>query len=368
MPVSNLSYMKTTVLLIGMIICGFLLLSSCKDGNDGKGALPKGRGEAGELILLMDSVRWGGQIGDEVRITFTEDVPGLPRSQPLFDLRYIRPFDFKSILRNAKNIVVIISLEDNSREGKRLQNYFTKESLDSLKLNPDLTLISKKELFATDQEVLFIVGRDDNTLRSKIVEKRSLIRNHFNRVEENRLARAIYKAKEEKMVSKKISDNYQLGLKVPFGYRIAESKDQFVWLRLVGQSVDRNIFITYKDYTSEELFNDEKIIEWRDEVCKKYIYGDPEKPETYLKTELRDPPIIQEVNFNGQYSKKVLGRWRTNSIFMGGPFLSYVIVDQDLNRIYYLEGFIYSPGEEQRELMREMNVIIKTLKLSNKLS
>jgi hypothetical protein len=30
--------------------------------------------------------------------------------------------------------------------------------------------------------------------------------------------------------------------------------------------------------------------------------------------------------------------------------------------LYYLEGFVYSPGVDQRELMREMNVILKTFR------
>ncbi len=361
--------MKNLFFLIGISIVSISFLSNCTDGDKGnRGILPKGRGEPGEIILLMDSVRWDSEIGDEVRITFKEDVPGLPRPQPMFDLRYIRPFDFKSILRNAKNIVVVISLDDKSREGKRLQNYFTKESLDSLRSNPEIKLINRKDLFATDQEVLFIIGKDDMILKENIINKRSVIRNHFNKTEENRLARAIYKAKDEKMISNTLANKYQFGLRIPYGYRIAESKEDFVWLRLMGQNIDRNIFVTFKEYTSEDTFHDDEIIKWRDEICKKHIFGDPEKPDTYLTTELRDPPIIKEINFDGQYSKKTRGRWRTNSIFMGGPFLSYVLVDQNLNRIYYIEGFVFSPGKEQRELMREMNVIIKTFKMSEKLS
>jgi len=30
--------------------------------------------------------------------------------------------------------------------------------------------------------------------------------------------------------------------------------------------------------------------------------------------------------------------------------------------IYYIEGFVYSPGREQRELMREVETILKTFK------
>ena len=54
--------------------------------------------------------------------------------------------------------------------------------------------------------------------------------------------------------------------------------------------------------------------------------------------------------------------WKTNNISMGGPFVSYVLVDESLNRMYYFEGFLYSPGVDQRELIRELDIILRTFK------
>jgi hypothetical protein len=54
------------------------------------------------------------------------------------------------------------------------------------------------------------------------------------------------------------------------------------------------------------------------------------------------------------------GLWRTNNKTMGGPFLSYTMVDESSERIYYVEGFVYSPGEDQRETMRELEMILST--------
>ena len=53
---------------------------------------------------------------------------------------------------------------------------------------------------------------------------------------------------------------------------------------------------------------------------------------------------------------------------MGGPFVSYAMVDESTNRLYYIEAFLYSPGKPQRDLMRQLEVILKTFNISHQSS
>jgi hypothetical protein len=336
-----------------------LLLISC-DNWLGEQGMPIARGESGEIILVLDSARWSGEIGKELRLTFRELVAGLPREEPLFDLRQVVPTDFKGLLKQAKNLVLFIPLNDKNNEGLKMKNLFTQKSLDSLQQNPDIFLINRSNLFASGQQVLFLIHHDDQSFKERIVKEREQIRYFFNNVEDKRTFERLFKAPEEKMISNKLQSDYGYTIRIPYGFRVASSDDGFAWLRLAGQEIDKNIFIAFKDYTDANAFRDEDIIHWRDEICHSHLYGNPENPESYLLTEMLDPPIFSEVNFNGKYAKKMLGRWKTNTVSMGGPFVSYTLVDETTNRIYYIEGFIYSPGVEQRKLMREMNVILKT--------
>jgi hypothetical protein len=328
----------------------------------GEQSMPQGRGEAGEIILVLDSIRWAGDIGKELRLTFRETVDGLPREEPLFDLRHIVPTNFKGILKNAKNLVLAIPMRDSNPEGRKMQNLFTNKSLDSLLENQDIFLINRKNLFATDQQVLFLIHHDDESFKEEIANQRDQIRYFFNSIEERRAMVNMYKIREEKMIANKIQTDLGFNLRIPYGFRIAESSEDFVWLRMAGQEIDKNLFIAFKNYTDVEAFNDDKIIEWRNEICEEHIYGDPENPQSFLVTELQIPPVVAEVNFNGSYGKNLKGLWKTNNISMGGPFVSYAFVDEKTNRMYYIEGFVYGPGVDQRELMREMNVILKTFK------
>ena len=77
------------------------------------------------------------------------------------------------------------------------------------------------------------------------------------------------------------------------------------------------------------------------------------------------PPVFKEVNFNDKYAIETRGLWKTNNLTMGGPFVGYTVVDETLNRLYYIDGFVYSPGRPQREAVREIETILWTFKTSN---
>ena len=54
------------------------------------------------------------------------------------------------------------------------------------------------------------------------------------------------------------------------------------------------------------------------------------------------------------------GLWKLKNNIMGGPFVSYVMASKDRKSIFYIEGFVAAPGKDKRELIRELEVILKT--------
>ena len=145
------------------------------------------------------------------------------------------------------------------------------------------------------------------------------------------------------------------------GRNFEDKESNFIWLRNPGIDVDKNIWIYYEDYTDEKVFKD--VVKLRNFVTKKYIYDDKEENDTsYVVVETIVPPVITEINFKNKFSVKARGLWKTNNLSMGGPFLSFVFVDESLGRLYYIDGFIYSPGKPQREYMRELEAILWTFK------
>jgi hypothetical protein len=59
------------------------------------------------------------------------------------------------------------------------------------------------------------------------------------------------------------------------------------------------------------------------------------------------------------------GTWQLENDYMSGPFINYSILDKKNNRILVLEGFCYAPSKEKRDLMFELEAIIKSVKFEN---
>jgi hypothetical protein len=53
---------------------------------------------------------------------------------------------------------------------------------------------------------------------------------------------------------------------------------------------------------------------------------------------------------------------------MGGPFVGFAMVDEATQQFYYIEGFTFSPGREQREIIRELEAILSTFRLSTEIA
>ena len=120
-------------------------------------------------------------------------------------------------------------------------------------------------------------------------------------------------------------------------------------------------------YYSEDQLSLPGLIEWRNKKFKEFIYEDPKAKNSFMVTESLIPPISVETTLEGKYTRIIKGLWKTNNLAMGGPFVGLSFVDESLDRIYYIEGFLFSPGKSQRELVRELETILKTFRTRSEL-
>ncbi|MFP4089991.1 MAG: DUF4837 family protein, partial [Cyclobacteriaceae bacterium] len=317
-------------------------------------------GASGEVVLVMDSAAWQGELGDELREIFLKAMPGLPQPEPYFSVRYVDPFKLNKVLKNAKNMLFVATLDNESQAGRRMQNYFTDASVERMKLDSNLFRFSKENMFARGQEVLFLFGTTEEALINNLQENRPDVRSFFHKVEIERLQKSLYKANERKGISRTLMNEHGFSIRVPHDYQIVpldHKPENFVWLRSVGDEVDKSIVVAYEDYTTEDAFTPEGIMDLRKRIMKNNIKDDS---TTYMTIQDLAPVEFDTLNFNGKYAIETRGRWRMHEVAMGGPFVSYTVVDQAKNRLYYIEGFVYSPGQQKRPLIREVEAILRT--------
>jgi hypothetical protein len=359
--------MKMKNLLI--LIVAVAMLSSCSDPKGGGTSGPPASGLPGDMYLIMDSAQWKGPLGKLIDSTFTRNMQVLNRTEPIFRMRWIDPRKLNFVLKQRRNLIFAVTLDQNSSGAKRVRGMFTKQSIDRIKSDTSFFMTTSTNLFAKGQEVMFLVGSSEAELIRKIKNNQEKITAHFDRSEVNRLTATLFKSGQLKGVSELMRKSMQAEIRIPFGYDLVTADSSFIWARQINPKDDKNIFVARKAYRSVSQFQKDSLIAFRDEVCKKHLFGDPERLQSYLVTETKisyKPVLTREVNFHGKYAVEMRGLWRTNNLTMGGPFLSYALVDEKNGLLYYVEGFTYAPGKEQREIMRELDVILNTFKFTGK--
>ena len=82
----------------------------------------------------------------------------------------------------------------------------------------------------------------------------------------------------------------------------------------------------------------------------------------YIQTDA-DYVGVKNIGVKGEYAFEARGLWYMENDMMGGPFVSHARVDSPNGRVVVVEAFVYAPQKKKRDLMRQMEASLYTLKL-----
>lgn len=351
--------MKKYAQLYFLIFSLFTLFSCGEGGSTGR---QKAAGNGGEIFVFMDSAKWKSELGTQLREVFSAPLNGVMPAEQIFTLRRIDPVKINKLLKSHKNVLFVTSFDDQSESSRKLQSYFPTEAKEKIKLDSNFFMIPKRDLYASEQMVLHLFGKNDEQLIANLKKNKLKLLDIYNKIETERTANKVLKSVNQDLMTD-LQNMHQINMKVLTGYQLVTSEQEvdkksgFAWYRFPEAVLDKDIFIAYKPYISEKQFDKDSIIAWRNQICQKYLHEDPEKENTYLITEMAEPPVSQSIQFKGEYALETRGLWKTKNISMGGSFISYAFTDNK-GRLYYIEGFVYAPDRNKREIIREFEAIL----------
>jgi hypothetical protein len=307
------------------------LFFSCAKKND---ILPRQTtGKINTISVIIDDQLWNGEIGDSIRNKFASPVIGLPQEEPLFTINQYPTKLMEGFMTDSRTIIVV-----------------KKEA------NNDFKII--KNQYASPQSVFHISGMTSFDIL-KILEKNAP--KIIQIIKETELAESQRIINQYFIDTKVIKTEFNISLKIPFGYLYTLKKPNFIWLKKEILSGNSSLLIYQVPINS--IKNDSNlignIIKMRDSIGNLYIRGT--EPEAQMITEEGYAPYLFKINLNGKETFETRGTWELKNDFMSGPFVNYAILDPAHNRILVLEGFCYSPSGEKRDLMHELESIIKSI-------
>jgi len=318
------------------IICSIMLLG-CNSSAENKRYITESSGNINTISVVSDNMLWEGNVGSAIRSVFAAPSYGLPQDEPLFTIRQIPQQVFDGFA--TKNRLILKVSQSDSSSLNIYRNVYAKPQ----------TVVDLRA--TSSQELITILNNNSE----KIIDA-------FTKEEVKEKLRRINKSPLDVSEMEKA-----LGftIDIPSAYRIAKNTEDFFWVRK-SLSNTKTMDLMFYEVPLETIRPGDStimdIIKMRDAVIRKNIPG-PE-PGASMTTEDAYVPSMFETIIDNKRTIETRGVWEVTGFFMAGPFLNYAIEDKINNRYLVAEGYVYAPSLEKRDLVFELEAIMKSIEIN----
>jgi hypothetical protein len=302
-----------------------------------RSGLKPSTGKTNELLVVTNSeALWKGRVGQEISEFFGQYQAGLPQPEKTFDVAHIPDPNFSQMFKTHHNIFIL-----------DIDPSFNKPVIET-----------HTDFWAKPQRVVKMTVADEQTFFTEFELYKASFMELFNANERKRAAQA-FGTIEDFNIKNQLINKYDINIMIPKSFYVANEKDEFVWLRREAQQFSQGILIYFYPYTDTIAFDPDRIISIRDGFTSKYVPGPADG--SFMKTSMMEPPVSRQIDFNGHFAIETRGLWELEGDFMGGPFISYTLVDPRYNRVVTMEGFVYNPNQDKKNLLRQLEALLYTL-------
>lgn len=330
-----------------------------------KSQLPPAIGKEDEVIVFADSLEWE-QYYDFLSAVFEKEII-TPQPEKLFELRRVDLNQLKKY-KTRKNILIVTTLDIENDVTQYVRSILDSTVLDLVKSGKEF-VFKKKNVWARDQVVVILVSNSLQELIVKVFKEQNNLLYFFQSASDERMMKNLYNPTyEKKDLEAKYLKNYgwKIYIQADFLEAINDSVNKFVWLRRAPSSdMERWIFIHWIDSADSRWLNKDSVLSIRNRVTQKFYRTTDDEAYVQIAPEYINQT---EYNFNGKYAIFTQGLWRMNDYSMGGPFVNYIFLDEKQNRIYMLDGSVFSPRYEKKSLIQQVDVTLRTFKTIQELS
>lgn len=363
--------MKKNIVIISIILLSTLLWN-CTGNVENENTqenqtnqLVGSKGAPLEMILVMNPKYLNDTLGKAVKDALMAPTAVLPQDEPYFNVIKTHPEGLGKFLRGHNNLMFLIDMSDKSVIGDLLTKMFTKETLEKALKDKPIVSLTQKNKYANGQHILYLIARNYDDLIVHLDKEMPRVIEFFRQAERERLVAQLVQRGEnqQKKLEKLVKEKTGISIPIPLGYQLVKEKNNFLWLRSPGK-VDKNITISYGEYKNKNMFETENIIKWRNDFGFR-LMNDTTIKDSYMDTQITpDAPIQNKViNLNNKYANEYRGLWCFHNKNGGGGFVGYAFVDEKNKRFYYVEGFVYAPGEAKRGGLLEVEALTRLSKV-----
>jgi len=287
---------------------------------------------------VIDKYLWESDLGKHFNDILSQPYEVLPQYEPLYKVVNIPSSGLKNLLQSHRNIIIT-----------KVSSQYKEPSI-----------IVQKNVWAKHQILVNVAGPSEAQVLEYLKGKSDKLLDLLNKAERDRTV-ANYKKNRAKGIDAILKQKHNLSISVPAGFTLDSDTTNFVWLGHEIADLIQGVLIYYYDYSDPNTFTPEYLMNKRNEFTRKYVNGPSEN--SYMVIEDIVPLKVSEVIRDSIYTVELRGLWRLENAFMGGPFISYTMLDEKRNRVVTIEGFVHAPSLNKRNYMRELEAILYSFEI-----
>lgn len=306
-----------------MVSCGDTLSGSQKPGSSG-GTL--------DVLLAIDEEVYSGSVKELIDSIFLQPQRALPQPEPRFDLVPIPVSSLRntSMFQHYRNIVIC----------------------DVRKGNPDKVYRSM-DPWAEPQIVYEFSVADEATLCRLLRKTTDRLVDDIYNAEHRRMIKA-YKGIEGYAVEAAVKKQLGISLTISNEFEVARPdnpRPDFMWVRKETKDFGIGVQIHVLPYDDPAVFTEERVLDTLEYQMRMHIPGIADG--SYMNIERRLPFYTRQVTISDSlYAVETRGCWRTEGAFMGGPFVNYVVLSPDQQKVVFLTAYVYYPSGRLKSLTK----------------
>jgi len=312
----------------------------------GCGQLPGGIGSNHEVMVLADQEQ-RERLEEIVREIFEREV-FTAQTEKVFTVKWgqVEKFDF---YKKWKNLVLLASFDHPGPTAELMDQFLSSQAKEKVSRG-EAFFFARQNVWATSQEVFFLVAAEEEILAEKLRENKDQIFDLMERALNVKIRDWLYAKGEQLELEKRFFRDYGWTFQVPSGYQIFKEfpEEHFVWLR--KQQPHRWIFV-YWEETGDVSLTPEWCMDRRDEIGGTFYEGDQI---------VREHTSSEEVDFAGWRALRLSGLWENRNLYVGGPFRTYCFYDERARRRYLVDVAVFAAGVEKEPYLRQVDIIAHT--------
>lgn len=293
-----------------------------------------------QVVIIADDNVWDGDLSMAVCDLLEEDIPGLVRPEGYFDIvKQVSPAEASDMDRRYGLVLNINVVPSNDAPSYKIS----------------------ENIYARPQTIITITAPAVEAATAFIETNGREIRDIMEVSEREKMLNAA-KGKPAKQLMADFKKHTGYEMLIPHNFSKANpADDELLWYIRDYKNKAQYIFAFSMEYNPESSIEEvsDLVVDAIDNkfntISSKDVNG------SYMR--ISDEFIAADVvTVNDNKMLELRGRWDVVDDYMGGSFTSYAIFDRATKRATVITFALYAPEDIHRNLMREMEALVYTIK------